>query len=513
MRPTHAPDPPRGLRGIFTSADDARQENAVASGPLRIRPLAVARPVDPEDLATLVRWAEAEGQALVPRGAGTGMPGGNVGPGVSVDLTHWREMDPREAGDGIVRVQPGVVANRIQTEAARSGHFMPALPSSSDRCTVGGMVANNAAGARTFGYGATRDWVEALEIVTPSGELLRLERGAAAPAPFAELRAQLAGDRGVRWLEKWPDVRKNASGYALDRFLADGDPVSLFVGSEGTLGFVTRAELRLAPEPERRILVLFPVSDLDALVPAAAAAAAVGAAACEFFGRRFLEIAGLESDPRTEGLTRGAEALLLIELDGSIDEMRSALDELRAAVGPLAPSILEVQGDEERAELWSIRHAASPVIAAQADRGLVSMQFIEDSVVPPVRLADYLRDLQRILADEETDAVLFGHAGDGNVHVNPLVDVSRPDWRARVARILERTADLVADLGGTLSGEHGDGRIRGVFHERVWGADIAEAFRMVKSQIDPAGIMNPGVVVALPGQDPLEGLSPLGGRR
>ncbi len=141
------------------------------------------------------------------------------------------------------------------------------------------------------------------------------------------------------------------------------------------------------------------------------------------------------------------------------------------------------------------------------------MQFIEDSVVPPARLPEYLRGLEPILAEEDTDAVVFGHAGDGNVHVNPLIDVGYPHWRDRVARILERTADLVAALGGTLSGEHGDGRIRGVFHERVWGSRLTDAFRSVKSSLDPAGIMNPGVIVPLPGQDPLEGLSPLGGRR
>ncbi len=289
--------------------------------------------------------------------------------------------------------------------------------------------------------------------------------------------------------------------------------MSLVVGSEGTLAFVTGIDLRLAPVPERRALVLVSVADLEALVEGIMAADAVGASACEFFGRRYLEIADLESDPRTGGLCRGAEALLLVELDGSAEETAWGLDHFRSRAATFGLGLREVKEEREREELWRIRHAASPVIAAQAERGLVSMQFIEDSVVPPDRLSRYLRGLDEILASEQTDAVVFGHAGDGNVHVNPLIDVGRADWKARVRRILDRTADLVVGLGGTLTGEHGDGRIRGVFHDRIWGPGLAGAFRKVKSSLDPAGILNPGVIVPLEGQDPLEGLSPLGGRR
>ena len=157
--------------------------------------------------------------------------------------------------------------------------------------------------------------------------------------------------------------------------------------------------------------------------------------------------------------------------------------------------------------LWSVRHAASPVIQSRASEGLVSMQFIEDSVVRADRVPDYLRGLGQILEQEETDAVMFGHAGDGNVHVNPLVDVRRPDWRDRVRRILEATVDLVAGLEGTLSGEHGDGRLRGPFHPRIWGETLTGAFGRVKATLDPHGIFNPGAVVPLPGQDPLAGLT------
>ncbi|HKJ01637.1 MAG TPA: FAD-linked oxidase C-terminal domain-containing protein, partial [Longimicrobiales bacterium] len=175
----------------------------------------------------------------------------------------------------------------------------------------------------------------------------------------------------------------------------------------------------------------------------------------------------------------------------------------------LGVSLRVGRSQEERAWLWAIRHSASPVVAAQASRGLVSMQFVEDSVVRDGRLPSYLSGIEEILKEEQTDAVVFGHAGDGNVHVNPLVDVTRHDWRDTVRRILHGTVELVADLGGTLSGEHGDGRLRGAFHPRIFGEPVADAFRRVKSTLDPAGILNPGVIVPLPGQDPLDGITPL----
>jgi FAD/FMN-containing dehydrogenase len=162
----------------------------------------------------------------------------------------------------------------------------------------------------------------------------------------------------------------------------------------------------------------------------------------------------------------------------------------------------------DRQNLWSLRHAASPLIAESARAGLVSTQIIEDSVVPPEALGAYLSGIDEILLSADTDAVIFGHAGDANVHVNPLLDVRRPSWRNDARTILRETADLVSELGGTLSGEHGDGRLRAPFIEQIWGSKLAECFERTKTTLDPAGTLNPGVIVPRPGQDPLEGLWP-----
>jgi FAD/FMN-containing dehydrogenase len=366
------------------------------------------------------------------------------------------------------------------------------------------MVANNAAGARTFKYGATRDWVQTLEVVTADGNHHQLEGGRSGPPEFTKLHAQLRAELGDGAPE-WPSVLKNSSGYALDRFLPEADAVHLIVGSEGTIAVVTSVTLKLAPLPEEQAVALIVVRNLLELPILLEWARDHQASACEFFGRRFLEVASL-TDHALVG--EGAEAALLLELDGDPDLVSTEVDSLRRLVRELGLPASIAVSPEDRKNLWSVRHAASPLIAESARTGLVSTQIIEDSVVPPETLGAYLSGLDNILHSADTDAVIFGHAGDANIHVNPLLDVRRSSWRARARTILNETVTLVADLGGTLSGEHGDGRLRAPFLERIWGPKLFKCFESTKATFDPAGILNPGVIIPRPGQDPLEGLWP-----
>jgi FAD/FMN-containing dehydrogenase len=437
------------------------------------------------------------------------MPGGNVGTGIALDLTGLRALDDDALGDGRLRVGVGLTGAEIQDRAASVGRFFPPLPSSADRCTVGGMVANNAAGVRSFVHGGVRSWVDGLRVVLNDGTVADLRRDAPPPERLQRLHTALVDALGTD-RPAWPEVAKNSSGYALDAFLPHVDPVDLLVGSEGTLGIVTEARLRVAIKPATSVLVLLPLPDRTSLPEAVSVARGLGATACEFFDRRFLDIAGLRTREDTAGFVGDAEALVLIELAGPGEAVRHAEAGLATLGRDLGVSMRIGCTPAEREALWSVRHSASPVVASRAADGLVSMQFIEDSVVRFDHLPAYLEGLDLILEEEQTDAVVFGHAGDGNVHVNPLVDVTLPDWRERVRRILLRTVDLVSGLGGTLSGEHGDGRLRGTFHPRIFGDTVAQAFRVVKETLDPAGILNPGVVVPVPGQDPLEGLTPTG---
>jgi len=474
---------------------------AGASGPIFLPPRAVVRPERAEDVATLVRWAVETETPIVPRGAGSGMPGGNVGPWVVMDLTRLdavRLVEPDR-----IRAGAGAVAADAHAEAVRHGLDLPALPSSAPWCTLGGIAANDAAGARSFRYGPAHAWIEALEVVGSDGERRTLRRGAPARPQEAELHERLA--RMLPAPLSWPQVAKNASGYALDRFLETADPLDLWIGSEGTLGVVTGVELRALPPAPARGVALLGVPDRDDLPAVVEAARRVDAGACEWFGERLLELGGLGGDERLEGLVVAGGVCLVEVVGEDVGEVEASLARLEREVR--IGGGLRTTTDPDRIEaFWGLRHDASPRIEALAGPSLRSTQFIEDCVVPVATLPAWLDGLDGVLEAAGLEAVLFGHAGDGNIHVNPLLDLSDAGWRETAREVLEAVVDLTAHAGGTLSGEHGDGRLRAPYTERIWGPDVARAFGEVKRTLDPAGVFNPGVILPLPGQDPLEGL-------
>ena len=499
------------FRGSVFRGTEAAVRASAVSGPFQAAPTAYVIPEDEDDLGRLIRWAWENEIPLIPRGAGTGMPGGNLGPSVVVEIgPGFRDLvlDPESSR---IRAGAGAVGAGVDRAARGIGGFLPFLPSSGRWCTVGGMVANNAAGARSFRHGAICAWVEGLEGFYSWGERFNVGPGEPLPGPFAPILSslrQMLSPTTDGCLPGWPSIRKNASGYALDRFLRRSDPAQLLVGSEGTLAFITRADLRFAPLPEGRGLAMLRAEGPDALTELALRADSLGATACEFLGRRLLELVETGLDPDVAELSAEAFALVIFEVMGPPDEVQSKLRALEQIGARTTGAVLTTRDPEAVDRFWAIRHAASPIIAREADRGRFSTQFIEDSVVPPSALGTYLAGLDEILSGVRLDAVVFGHAGDANVHVNPLIEVEDPDWELRVRRALDEVTDLVAGLGGSLSGEHGDGRLRAPLLSRIWPPTLVRGFEKVKEALDPKGILNPGVIMPLPGQDPLEGLVP-----
>jgi FAD/FMN-containing dehydrogenase len=288
-------------------------------------------------------------------------------------------------------------------------------------------------------------------------------------------------------------VRKESSGYAVASAAESGDLVDLLAGSEGTLAIFAGLELRLIPVPVATASALAAFRSLEDATVAAARAHELGASACELLDRTFLEIAAAASP-----LPIGAhvEAVLLIEAEADSHAQASAAINAIAAECRKAGAEqveLALEPATEHA-LWALRHAASPTLA-RLDPALVSMQFIEDACVPSEALPAYVRGVREALASREVRGVIFGHAGDANVHVNPLIDLRRSDWREHITGILDEVTALVASLGGTLTGEHGDGRIRTPLMDRVWTPDAMACFAEVKQALDPAAILNPAVKI------------------
>ena len=491
--------PPPGFRGAFRDDDDARAVYSEAAGIGRIVPRAVAVPDDADDVARLVQWAHYEQIPVIPRGSGSSMAGGAIGAGIVLDLSRLRRLDGPSVEGRSIRADAGVLRGEVHRKAAAAGLRFAVDPSSGEFCTIGGMAATNAAGPHSLRFGSMRPWVLALECVFADGSRGTIRRGAAAPQEVAPVRrfvqqAQPALLGGGPWSH--PDVLKDSSGYALRAFGETHELVDLLVGSEGTLAVFTGVEVALIPVAGGSASLLVAFRSLDQAVEAAVAARAAGAAACELLDRTFLTIAANAGRPLPVHADTEAALLVEVEAPDAAGALQAA-DQLRALFHAMAAhDAIVAVGSADEAELWSLRHAASPAIA-RLDPMLRSMQFIEDAAVPPSRLADYVRGVRAALDRNDTLGVIFGHAGDAHVHVNPLIDTRRPDWRERVERIMAEVTDLVATLGGTTTGEHGDGRLRTPLLDRIWSRREMEAFASVKQAFDPANILNPGVKVAL----------------
>jgi FAD/FMN-containing dehydrogenase len=497
----HIEPPGQDFEGIFRDDPSARAVYAEAAGIARVMPAAVAVPANVDDVVRLVRWAVGKRVALVPRGSGSSMPSGAIGSGVIVDLSRFDSIGEPDRSSRRIIVGPGAVRNRVDAQARTVGLRFPVDPSSGAFCTIGGMVSTNAAGARTLRFGSTRPWVRALDCVFTDGSRAMIRRGEAPPRVAAVDRflADVApAIRSAHDAVAHPALRKNSSGYALTEFAESNELIDLLVGSEGTLAFLVGIELDLTEVAGATASLLASYATLEAAVIGAGEARGGNASACELLDKTFLDVAARAAPLPVPGQT---EAVLLIEIeakDASDAEAQArALASRLERAGATHVEIGLNHDDEER--LWTLRHAASPILS-RLDPSLKSMQFIEDGVVPPDELASYVRGVRAALAAHDVPGVIFGHAGDAHVHVNPLIDVRRDGWRDRVMGVLNDVVDLTTKLGGSLSGEHGDGALRAPLLSRTTSALELDLARRIKHAFDPDGTLNPGVKVALPDQ-------------
>ncbi len=500
---------PIGFRGVFRTDPEACAVYSESAGVVRMMPLAVAVPLTADDVATLMGWAAANGVSLIPRGAGSSMGGGAVGAGVIVDLLRLDTLSLVNLGTWRISAGAAVTRDRAELAANAAGLIFPVDPSSGAFATIGGMCATNAAGARAVKYGAMRQWVHALDCVFADGSRARLERGAPAPqvAPISRFLREVAPliAKANPALLRHAGVRKESSGYALAAYRESQDLVDLLIGSEGTLGVIVGAELKLAPLPAATAGVLAGFPDIKGAAAAAGRLVSAGASAVELLDRSFIEIAASTGDPLPVALPTGLEAVLIVEVEADTDAAASvAVREMggwcEAGGATFVQAAIE---PHEESRLWQLRHAASPILNRLAP-ALQSMQVVEDGCVPPQHFAEYVHAVRRALADANFRGVIFGHAGDGHAHVNVLVDVTERDWRARLDRLVQIVTSIVARLGGTLAGEHGDGRLRAPLLAQVWSPEAMQLFAATKRAFDPEGVLNPGVILPAPGAKALE---------
>ncbi|MEE1929597.1 FAD-binding and (Fe-S)-binding domain-containing protein [Streptomyces sp. TRM 70351] len=454
-------------------------------------PVGTVAPRDADDVAAALAVCREHAVPVVARGAGTSIAGQATGTGVVLDFTrHMHAVRHLDPGSRTAVVEPGVILDDLRAQAARHGLTFGPDPSTHRRCTLGGMIGNNSCGSHSVAWGTTADNVRALDVLTYSGERARLAPGGDG-VPEALRRDVLALVHGdlARLRTGFPELPRRISGYALDALLPERgeDWARAFTGSEGTLGVLTQATVRLVPAPPARVLAVLGYPDEAAAAEAAAALLDHGPLTVEGMA------ADLVAEPARAALPRGG-AWLFTEVGGeSPAEARAHAERLcRAAASGTTDHTL-VTGPADQRTLWRIRDDASGTATRMRD-GSEAWPGWEDCAVPPARLGAYLRDFRALLAAHGLRGLPYGHFGDGCIHVRIDFDLLTRPGVARFRAFSEELADLVVRHGGSLSGEHGDGQARAELLPRMYGPEMVALFERFKDAFDPAGGLNPGML-------------------
>ena len=465
----------------------------------RIPPVGVAHPVDAEQLASVVGVALTARVPVTLRGAGTSCAGNAIGRGVVLDTSrHLTRIHSIDADERVAVVDPGVVQDVLSRAAQQVGLRFGPDPSTFNRCTVGGMIGNNACGPRALGYGRTSDNIVALDVVTGTGERLTLDSRAdltASDSPTLRALHDLVMANLGTIRTEFGRFGRQVSGFSLEWLLPENrfDVARFLAGTEGTLAVVTRATVRLvADDPLKRMIALGYPTMPDA-ADAMPAILPFSPTAVEGMDARIVDVVRRTlGDGAVPDLPAG-EGWVFVELtDTDAGRLAERADALVAASGCLAGRV--VTDPQITAALWKIRSDGAGLAGVSLDRPAYAGW--EDAAVPPERLGDYLRDFEALLQRHGLAGLPYGHFGDGCVHCRidfPLTQDS--DGAAAYRAFVEEAADLVASYGGSMSGEHGDGRARSELLPRMYSPAAIGLFKAVKAIFDPDNLLNPGVLV------------------
>jgi FAD/FMN-containing dehydrogenase/Fe-S oxidoreductase len=487
----------RGVADVLDATELTRALYSSDASLNRVVPQAVARPRKIEELAAVMDAARVVGMPVTMRGAGTSCAGNAVGPGLILDTSRHLnaivEIDPEA---GTAHIEPGVVQSSLQAAAAPYGLRFGPDPSTHNRCTIGGMIGNNACGPRAMGYGKTADNVLALEVITGSGEQISLHEA----APNHDHHGSLAALKSVVQANlqtirtEFGRFGRQVSGYSLEHLLPEnGFNVQRFLaGSEGTLAVIIGATVRLVADAPYKIMIALGYPTMADAADTAPLIVDHHPIACEGLDRRIVDVVRRNrGDAAVPPLPRGDGWMFIELVDDDVAELRVRADALVAAAG--ATDGFVVTDPAQAMALWKIREdgagLASISLARPAYPGW------EDAAVPVQHLGSYLRDFDRLLDDHVLNGVPYGHFGDGCVHVRIDFPLTTAAGTRRYRAFVAEAAELVAGYGGSLSGEHGDGRARSELLPAMYSAAALEIFGQVKAVFDPNNLLNPGVLV------------------
>ncbi len=526
------------FRGELSSDSFVRTLYASDASVYQKTPILVAVPREPEDLEILVRACRRCEVPLTPRGGGTSLAGQAVGSGVAVDTSKYLNRLLRVVPEeNWCEVEPGLVISHLNSQLAATGLMFAPDPATSEHATLGGAIANNSSGTRSVLYGKTVDHVAALTFLCGRGDLHQfrplssdgLERQLEGSGPTSGLIRSLASlvkSNAELIASRYPKILRRVSGYNLDELLRglhavgwdvpafegeraplaplieDFNPAKLIVGSEGSLGLITRARLHLTPKPKFRGLLVSHYKGLREALLGNAVLMTTNPAASELLDKMVLDLARSQlSISRLMGFLQGEpQAVVLTEYFGeSRAEVQHKLESAAKVLDRDQTSYAHpwFTDEADMTRIWQVRKAGLPLLLGMPG-GRKPIAFIEDTAVDPSRLVEYVDRFDEIVKRHGTTAAYYAHASVGCLHIRPLLDLREPDEVAKMQAISEEISDLVVEFGGSMSGEHGDGLARGAWNEKQFGQVLYQLFREVKRLFDPEGILNPGMVVDSP---------------
>jgi len=536
----------------------SRQLYATDASAYEVTPVGVVYPASTADVAAVMEYCATREIPVLPRGGGTSLAGQSVNEAVVLDCTrHMDELLSVDAEDRHATAQVGTTLGDLNAALASDGLKFAPDPAWGDKSALGGAIGNNSTGAHSLQYGKTDHYVESCEVVLADGTVttfgeVTLEQLRAAGTPNGDLEARIY-DAVVRLVEEgaedieasYPQLKRNVSGYNLARLLAEArgefgeegtvNLARLLAGSEGTLAVVTEATVSLEPVPETKALALLTYGDLVTAMRDVEPILAHDPAAVEVLDDVLLELAAETAafgELVDEIVPDGTGAVLLVEFYADSDEagkqkvadlLADRIGDVDTAVAPSDAAAAmtdaetyatlgrEAHSDAERERFWKLRKSGLPILLGRtSDAKHVS--FIEDTAVPPENLPEYVTEFQELLEAQGTFASFYAHAGPGCLHIRPLVDTKTVEGVERMEAIADGATDLVREYGGSVSGEHGDGRARTQWNHRLYGDDVWELFQDLKTTFDPDWLLNPGQVVGVDEDDVAAGEAPLRAR-
>ena len=505
------------LLGEVMTSSDARQYFSTDASIFSLAPSTIVYPHGENDVRKIARftWQLAERGRIVPitpRGSGTDQTGAALGDGIMLVFpAHMNRIVEFDSKNGLVVVEPGINYGKLQQTLMTHGRFLPSAPSSLEYSTIGGAVANNASGERSLKYGDTRTYVKGLRVVLANGEVIETGR-----LSKRELNKKLglatfegevyrAVDTLLEEQHKTLDqfklsVTKNTAGYnVLDIKTKEGfDLTPLFVGSQGTLGMITEVTLDTEPHNPATTLLVSMFDDIAKAQEAILDLRQLSEMPCtiEMIDDNLLELVDqINPNQLKDVITRPFPKLvLLVEFDDNERVQKRMARRGLKILQKHATSSQVAANELEQTQLWKLRQATA-MLLAHTDGSIKAVPAIEDGIVPLNKFTEYLNGIYDMLTRNHIKAAVWGHAGDANLHIQPHLDLSQVGDRQKLFRLMEDYYDLVIKLGGSTSGEHGDGRLRGSFLPKLYGQEAYSLLQKVKKIFDPYGTLNPGVKI------------------